>query len=396
MKTTIENKINELTQKYLSEVIEIRRHIHANPELSFNEVNTSKFIASKLAELGIEYKTGFAEHGILGIIKGEQKGKTIALRADMDALPIVEENEFSYKSKNKGVMHACGHDIHTACLLGAAKILNELKAHIKGTVLLVFQPGEELIPGGAKVMMEDGLFDDYQPDMIFGQHVYPQLEAGQIGMKSGNYMASADEIYITLKGKGGHAALPHNTIDTVLMASQTVVSLQQIVSRFIPTQIPSVLSFGNIVCNSVMNVIPETVELQGTFRIMNEEWRYKAHKKIKDLTESIAQGMGGGCDVDIKIGFPCLFNNEKLTEASKESARDFIGEENVRDLDIRMTAEDFAWFAQKYPACFYRLGVGYSDGQVCGGLHTAKFNPNEKAIETGMSMMAYLALMSCE
>jgi len=386
------NKIKELTKEYLNEIISIRRHIHQNPELSFEEKETSAFIISKLDKFGIEYKKGFAKHGILGIIKGEKgKGKTVALRADMDALPVTENNNLPFKSKNKGKMHACGHDIHTACLLGAAKILNNIRKDLQGTVLLIFQPGEERIPGGADIMMKDGLFDEYTPDLIIGQHVYPELPAGTVGMKKGIYMASSDEIYITFKGKGGHAALPYNTIDTVLMASQAIVSLQQVVSRIIPTQIPSVLSFGNIICNSVMNVIPEKVKIEGTFRIMDEDWRYKAHDKIKIIARSVAQGMGGSADVDIKIGFPSVYNNPDITEITQNAAKEFIGEKNVHNLDIRMTAEDFGWFAQKYPACFYRLGTGHTNRTISGGLHSPDFIADEKSIETGMSLMAYIA-----
>ncbi len=389
----LKEKILGLANDIENEVINIRRYLHAHPELSFEEAETSKFIASKLKEYGIEYRSGIAKYGILGIIKGEKPGgKTIALRADMDALPVYEENSLSFKSMNNGVMHACGHDIHSASLLGTAKILKALKSQFAGTILLIFQLGEERIPGGAKLMMEDGLFSDYTPDLIIGQHVYPELPAGEIGMRPGFYMASSDEIFIIVKGKGGHAALPHNTVDTVLMASQIVVSLQQVVSRFIPTQIPSVLSFGNIVCNSVMNVIPEKVELQGTFRIMDEEWRYKAHEKIRTLANSIAEGMGGTCEIDIKIGFPSLNNNPELTQASRIASKNLLGEMKVHDLDIRMTAEDFAWYAQKFPACFYRLGVGYSDGTVSGGLHSPSFLANEDALKTGVQVMSYLAL----
>ncbi len=389
----MKDKIKQLAKQYLDEIILIRRHIHANPELSFEEKETSKFIMAKLDEIGIEYKKGYAEHGILGIIKGKKgTGKTIALRADMDALPINENNNLPYKSLNIGKMHACGHDIHTACLLGAAKILHKLKSEISGIILLIFQPGEEKIPGGASLMMADGLFDDYTPDLIIGQHVYPELPAGEVGFKPGKYMASSDEIYITLKGKGGHAALPYNTVDTVLMASQTVVSLQQIVSRVIPTQIPAVLSFGNIVCNSIMNVIPDTVKLEGTFRIMDEQWRYKAHDKIKKIALSVAKGMGGSCDVDIQIGFPSVYNNPALTEKAQAAADVFIGEKQVHNLESRMTAEDFGWYAKKYPACFYRLGVGHSDNTFSSGLHSPKFLANEDAIETGMSLMAFIAI----
>lgn len=389
----IKAKIQELANDIESEVLDIRRHLHANPELSFEEVETSKYICSKLDEYGIEYRSGIAKYGILGRIEGDKPGgKTIALRADMDALPVVEENSLSFKSCNNGVMHACGHDIHSASLLGTAKILNQLKSEFAGTVLFIFQLGEERIPGGAHLMMEDGLFRDYTPDLIIGQHVYPELPAGEVGMRPGAYMASADEIFITVKSTGGHAALPHNTVDTVLMASQIVVSLQQIVSRVIPSQIPSVLSFGNVVCNSVMNVIPETVELQGTFRIMNEEWRYKAHDKIRAIVNGIVDGMGGTCDIDIKIGFPSVYNNPELTNSSLAAARNYLGDDKVTELDIRMTAEDFAFYAQKYPACFYRLGVGHTDGTKSGGLHSPSFLANEDSLKTGIQVMSYLAL----
>lgn len=392
-----EKQILALAQKYNNQIIEYRRHIHANPELSFEEEKTAAFVSEKLTQMGIEHKTGIAKHGILAVIKGGKGlGKTIALRADMDALPVTEDNNLPYKSKNNGVMHACGHDIHTACLLGAAKIINSLKDEIKGTVLFVFQPGEEKIPGGAKLMMDDGLFSNYTPDYIIGQHVYPELPAGQIGLRPGMYMASADEIYITFKGKGGHAALPHLTVDTVLMVSQAVVALQQVVSRNIPANIPAVLSFGNIVCNSAMNIIPETIILQGTLRTMDEEWRYKAHKQITTIATNIAQSMGGSCNVDIQIGFPSLINNPELTQICKNAATNLLGQKNVIDLDIRMTAEDFAFYAQKYPALFYRLGVGHTNGTDASGLHSAKFLPNEDAIKTGIATMCSMALKALQ
>ncbi|MCK9205579.1 MAG: M20 family metallopeptidase [Salinivirgaceae bacterium] len=342
--------------------------------------------------MGISHKTGIGGFGILGVIQGEKgAGKTVALRADMDALPITEENDLPYKSVNVGAMHACGHDIHTACLLGAAKILNELKSHWSGKIVLVFQPGEEKIPGGAKLMLEDGVFSEHTPDLIIGQHVYPELPAGHVGFRPGQYMASSDEIYITLKGKGGHAALPHKTIDTVLMAAQTVVSLQQVVSRIIPTQVPAVLSFGNIVCNSAMNIIPETIRLEGTFRTMDEQWRYVAHEKIRKIANSVAEGMEGHAEVDIQIGFPSVYNNPGVTEKAIKAATELLGKTQVHALDIRMTAEDFGWFAQKYPACFYRLGVTDTTGPATG-LHSPKFIANEKAIQTGMQVMAHLAV----
>lgn len=394
----LKKEIIQIAEKITPQITTIRRHIHTYPELSFDEKNTSAYISQKLTEWGIAHKKGFAKYGILGIIKGEKKqGKTLALRADIDALPIQEKNKIAFKSKVKNVMHACGHDMHTASLLGVAKILQTLKSKFGGTVLLVFQPAEEKLPGGAKLMLEDGVFDEYTPDFIIAQHVYPDIQTGQIGMYAGSYMASADEIYITVRGKGGHAALPHKTPDTVLAACQTIVALQQVVSRFIPSQIPAVLSFGNIVCQSMMNIIPKEVELQGTFRIMNEEWRFKAHEKIKMIAKNTCKSVGLNCKVNIKVGYPCLYNNPEFTKKLMGKAAELLGKEQVKLLEKRMTAEDFAWFAQKIPACFYRLGVGYADkGKNVGSLHSSTFLPNEEALKIGMQTMSYFALNSLD
>ncbi len=389
----MQDKIRTIAKEINSEIIDIRRHIHKNPELSFNEKNTSAYISKKLSEWGIEHQTGIADNGILGIIKGEKQGsKTIALRADMDALPICEKNDVPFKSVNNNVMHACGHDIHTACLLGATKILQTLKSEFGGTVLLVFQPAEEVLPGGAKLMLDAGVFSKYKPDFMIAQHVCPDITAGSIGMFPSKYMASADEIYITVKSSGGHAALPHLTPDTVLATSHTIVALQQIVSRFIPTKIPSILSFGNIVCNSTNNVIPKQVQIQGTFRTMDEEWRYKAHKKITEIAKHTCQAIGADCDVEIKIGYPCVENNIELTNKLFSASQEFFGKEHTKMLEVRMTAEDFAWFAQQIPSCFYRLGVGYSNNtKKAGKLHSDTFYPNEEAIKTGMEGLSYFA-----
>lgn len=394
----LKKEIIKIAEQITTEIIHIRRHIHTYPELSFYEKNTSTYISQKLTEWGITHQKGFATNGILGIIKGEKKqGKTIALRADMDALPIQEKNKIPFKSKVQNVMHACGHDIHTASLLGVAKILQTLKSKFGGTILLVFQPAEEKLPGGAKLMLEDGIFDLYKPDFIIGQHVCPDIQTGKIGMYSGSYMASADEVYISIKGKGGHAALPHKTPDTVLAACQTVVALQQVVSRFIPPQIPAVLSFGNIVCQSMMNIIPKEVELQGTLRTMDEEWRYKAHEQIKNIAKNTCKSIGVNCKVNIKIGYPCLYNNPKLTQILMDKAIELHGKEQLQMLEKRMTAEDFAWFAQKIPACFYRLGVGYADKtKNAGSLHSCTFLPNEESLKIGMQTMSYFALNSLE
>ncbi|MCG8697966.1 MAG: M20 family metallopeptidase [Bacteroidales bacterium] len=388
----IKNKITQLAEKYYNDTLQIREHLHKHPELSYNEFETSKFIKSQLDKLGITYKDGYVKTGIVGKLEGKNPGKkVIALRADMDALPIIEQNTIHYKSINEGVMHACGHDVHTASLLGTAHILHDLKDEFEGTVLLVFQPAEEVIPGGAKLMLEEGALSDPKPDMIIGQHVMPGLEVGKVGFRPGMYMASADEIYLTVKGKGGHAAMPHQITDTVLMASQIIVSLQQIVSRNAPSYIPSVLSFGKVEAKGATNIIPQEVNIAGTFRTMNEEWRSQAHSRIKEIAISVAESMGGTCDVDIKVGYPYLINNEEITTKAKTYASAILGNDNVEHLDLRMTAEDFAYFSQQLPSTFYRLGVTSSNGENNHPLHSSMFNIDNQALKTGIKTMSWLA-----
>ncbi len=382
--------IQSLAGEYLQEIIDIRRHLHKYPELSFNENKTSQFIQDKLNEYGIPFQSGFVKTGILGRIDGEKfVGKVVALRADMDALPIQEENDLPYKSIYREVMHACGHDAHTAVLLGVAKILNSVKEEWGGTVLLLFQPGEEVSPGGAKLMMEEGIFDDIAPDIIIGQHVLPEMDTGHVGFKEGMYMASGDEVHITVKGKGGHAAMPHMLNDTVLIASQIVVNLQQIASRFVPAGIPVVLSFGKMIANGATNIIPEKVEIAGTLRIMDEEWRSKVKQKIEDIVISTAGSMGAEADVDIKDGYPVVFNDISVTRKAVSVAKDFLGEDCVEEMDIRMTAEDFGFFSQLYPSLFYRFGV-QKKGEETGRLHTSIFNLNEESLRTASETMAWL------
>ena len=385
--------IKEKSALYKKEVIEIRRHLHQHPEISFKEYNTSKYVGEKLKEFGIEYEAGIVETGIVGLIKGvNSESKVVALRADLDALPIVEENMVSYKSINEGVMHACGHDVHTSSLLGAAKILNELKDKFEGTVKLIFQPGEEKLPGGASLMIKAGVLESPRPNVIIGQHVYPQLEAGKVGFKSGMYMASTDEIYLTVKGKGGHAALPHLNIDPVLITAHILTALQQVVSRMSHPTAPTVLSFGKLIANGATNIIPDKVELEGTFRAMNEEWRAEAHLKMKMMAESIAKSMGGECIFRIEKGYPFLINDEETTAQAKNAAIEFLGKENVIDLELRMTAEDFAYFSQQKPSCFYRLGIKNESKNITSGLHTSTFDIDEDALETSIGLMAWITI----
>ncbi|OIP03260.1 MAG: N-acyl-L-amino acid amidohydrolase [Bacteroidetes bacterium CG2_30_32_10] len=387
----IKDKIKKTAAKFLPEIIAIRRHIHANPELAFEEFKTSQFIISNLEAMGISHQNNIAKTGIVALIEGKNPlSKVTMLRADMDALTINEENEVDYKSLNKGVMHACGHDVHIASLLGAAKILMELRNEFSGTVKLIFQPSEEKFPGGALQMIKEGVLDNPKANNIIGQHVLPTLEVGKIGLKTGKYMASTDEVYITIYGKGGHGATPELNIDPVIIASHIVVALQQLVSRNAMPSVPSVLSFGRFIANGRTNIIPDEVKIEGTFRTFDEVWRSDAHKKITKMASLIAESMGAACDVRIDKGYPFLVNDIALTLKVKEYAIDFLGEENVEDLDLRMTAEDFAYYSQQIPACFYRLGIRNEKKGITSNLHTSTFDIDENALEIGMGLMAWI------
>jgi hippurate hydrolase len=392
----VKEKIKELASKYSNEFIAIRRHLHATPELSFEEFETSAFIREKLKEWKINYRV-LAKTGVVGIIKGGKKGgKVIALRADMDALPIRELNKVSYRSKNDGIMHACGHDVHTTCLLGAVKILNELKENWAGTIKFIFQPGEEKNPGGASLLIKEGVLKNPDPVSIFALHVHPSLPVGKVSFRSGMVMASADEIYITIRGKGGHAASPHLTADTILVASHLVVNLQQVVSRMNDPFNPSVISITSIQGGNTTNVIPSEVKLKGTFRALNEEWRFKAHDIIRKICTHTAQAGGAEIEVVIDTGYPLVVNNDELTMMAKRKAAEYVGQENVRETEMRMGAEDFAFYSHKIPACFFRLGTGNKKKNIISGVHTPTFNIDEKAIETGMGIMAWLAVSASE
>ncbi|MBK7376420.1 MAG: amidohydrolase [Chitinophagaceae bacterium] len=386
----IKKSIQDLAKRYANEFISIRHHLHANPELSYKEFETSAFVQQKLSEWGIPFEVK-ATTGVVGLVKGKNPGKrVVALRADMDALPISEENDVDYRSKNAGVMHACGHDVHTTCLLGAAKILHELKDAWEGTVKLIFQPGEEKNPGGASLLIGEGVLEDPKPEKIFALHVHPGLEVGKLSFRNGMVMASADELYISIKSKGGHAAAPQFTADTILIASHLVVSLQQIVSRNNSPFNPSVLSITSFQGGHTTNVIPSEVKLMGTFRAMNEEWRFKAHELIKKQTIELVTAMGAEADIHIDIGYPFVLNDEALGNAARKKAEEYMGAANVEETELRMGAEDFAYYSHKIPSCFFRLGAGNKAKGITSGVHTPTFNIDERAIETGMGMMAWL------
>ncbi len=389
------NKIKQLAEAAFNSVLADRRHLHKNPELSFKEFQTQQFVWERLDEMGITNKVKIAETGIVAMIEGKNpSAKIIALRADMDALPIQETNKTDYVSQNAGVMHACGHDVHTSSLLGVASVLQQFKNEFSGTVKLLFQPGEEKLPGGASMMIKEGVLKNPSVSGILGQHVMPLIETGKVGFRSGVYMASTDEIYVTIKGKGGHGAIPHQNIDPVLIASHIIVALQQIVSRNANPIMPSVLSFGKVVANGATNVIPDSVYLEGTFRTLDERWRNDAHAKMMKMAEAIAEGMGGKCEFKIVRGYPALVNNPELTASARKNAVDYLGEENVLDLDIWMAAEDFAFYSQETNACFYRLGTRNEAKGITSSVHTSTFDIDENALKTGVGLMSYLAL--CE
>lgn len=386
-------RIKSLSEQYSGEVIEARRHLHENPELSYQEYNTAKFVTGKLQSFGIRVKEGVATTGLVAEIEGKNPGKkSIALRADMDALPISEASDVPYKSKVPGVMHACGHDVHTASLLGTAKILNAVKDQFEGTVRLLFQPGEEKTPGGASYMIRDGALKNPQPSGIIGQHVFPLLPVGKIGFREGMYMASCDEIYLKVIGKGGHAAAPELAVDPIVIASHIIIGLQQIISRNASPKQPTVLSFGNIIGKGATNIIPNEVNIAGTFRAMNEAWRASALEKIRKMAEAIAEGMGGKCEVEISRGYPYLENNPQLTRRIRGAAEAYVGKDNVVDLDITLGAEDFSYYSQVIPASFYRLGTNNAAKGITAYVHTPTFDIDEDALKIGPGLMAWMAI----
>ena len=365
------------------------------PELSFKEWKTSEFIAGELAGMRIPFQSGIAGTGIIGTIEGNNpEWKVIALRAEMDALPISEANRVAYRSKNDGVMHACGHDVHVASLLGSARIMQEIRHEFDGTVLLVFQPGEELIPGGARQMLEEGALQNPPPEAIFAQHVAPELMTGQIGFRNGTYMASSDELYITIRGKGGHAAFPEETTDSVLIASKIVVALKESISKERPAGVPSLLSFGKFLAHGATNVIPGEVNIEGTFRTFNEEWRKEAHRIMRTTATKLAGEENGVCDFHVAAGYPVLVNDHTITQQARKAASRYAGKENIVDLDLRMSSEDFACFAQAFPATLYRIGVRKPGMKVAPSLHSPGFDVDESVLELAAGNMAWVAVSS--
>ena len=384
-------KIKQLAESIFDEVVSIRRHLHKNPELSFNEYKTSAYIKSVLSAWDIPFTEDIADTGIVVLLKGNNpSSSTIALRADFDALPIVEENEVDYCSVNNGVMHACGHDAHTASLLGAINILNTLKAEWEGSVKCIFQPAEEMLPGGAQQMIKEGVLENPKVEKMLGQHVFPDLEVGKVGFRPGKYMASTDELHIAIIGKGGHASLPEKYNSPLLAAAKLITALDEFSKK--EKDRPCVLAIGFIEGLGSTNVIPEQVKLKGTLRAMDEDFRIKTHEKMLAISSAVAETYSLTIDFDIRKGYPCLVNDEAVTKKSIVFAKEYMGTENVIDLPIRMTAEDFSYYSHQVPSCFYRLGTANKSKGITHGLHTSRFNIDESSLKVGMGLMAYLAI----
>jgi len=385
-------KVSAIATQIYEKTVVNRRHLHQNPELSFEEYETAAFVKSELDNLGIPY-IPMANTGVVAQITGEKPSdRVVALRADMDALPITEVSGREYGSKREGVMHACGHDVHTSSLLGTARILQSLKADFGGTIKLIFQPGEERLPGGASLMIKEGVLQNPAPQAVIGQHVMPAIPAGKVGFRAGKYMASTDELYVTVTGKGGHGAQPQQNIDPVVITAHIITALQQVISRIADPRMPSVLSFGKVIANGATNVIPNEVYLEGTFRTFDEKWRKEAHTRMKKMAMGIAESMGASCDFDIRVGYPFLVNEEKLTGEVRGYAEEFLGNENVIDLDLWLAGEDFAYYSQEADACFYRLGTGNEAKGITSAVHTPTFDVDESALALSTGLMAYIAL----
>ncbi|MEO0557549.1 MAG: M20 family metallopeptidase [Bacteroidota bacterium] len=394
------DRIRALADEAFPETVRTRRALHQRPELAFEEHETAAFIASALREVGLEPITGVAQTGVVAHIKGGRPGPTVALRADIDALPIQEANDVEYRSQNEGRMHACGHDAHTASLLTAARILHTVRDELAGTVRLLFQPSEEKAPGGAKVMIEEGVLGEMNghasPTRIFGQHVFPQLPVGTLGVRPGPFMASADELFIDIHGRGGHAAAPHELIDPVLVQAHVLTALQAVISRNCPPGIPSLLSFGRVEADGATNIIPHDVRLVGTFRSMDEEWRFKAHDLIRRTVTHTAEAFGATAETEILVGYPSLVNDDDATALVRELAVEYVGAKRVIDLPMWYASEDFAFYTRELPGAFYILGVGNEAEGITHSLHTPHFQIDEEALRLGPGFMAALAVRQLE
>ena len=393
--TGLAGKIQELAAEIFPEVVALRRDIHLHPELSYEEVRTTALITDYLLGLGITPEPPLLETGVIALIRGEHKssrGKVVALRADIDALPLNEENLHGFCSLESGKMHACGHDMHTAMLLGAAKILSQMKDELAGDVLLIFQPAEEKAPGGAKPFLDAGLFRTFNPSVIIGQHCFPNVETGKVALCKGSFMAATDELYFTVTGQGGHASAPQKAADPVLAAAHIITAVQHLVSRVVPPHEPAVVSIASIHGGNAPNVIPRQVTMSGTMRTMNEDVRSVVQEKLRQTVEHVARGLGVEAEVEIRKGYPVLFNDLAVTDHAEVICSEYLGKENVLESEPLMTAEDFAYYLQECPGTFWQIGTGTLPHEKNNTLHSPTFNPSEHALEIGSGLFAYTAL----
>jgi amidohydrolase len=391
LKEVITTKVSAIYEKIKG----YREHLHQNPELSYKEFNTMEYVAAKLKEIGIPYEKGVAGTGIIGIVRSSKHSKNqacIGLRADLDALPIQEQNTASYKSKVEGVMHACGHDVHTSILLGAAEILFELREDLEHPIKLIFQPGEEKNPGGASLLIEAGVLENPKVKEMYALHVFPELEVGKLAIRPGLNMASCDELHLEIIGVGGHGAMPEKCINPILIGSKFIIEAQNIIHKSCPKEVPCVISFGHFDALGATNVIPERAEIKGTFRTMNEEWREKAAILLMDLANNLENKYKGNVNLIVSKGYPFLKNDEELTEKLKTKFESFFGPEKIEGLALRMTSEDFSFYSQTIPVCFFRLGVGNKEKGIVYSVHHPKFDIDSACLKTGMLAMIQAAL----
>ena len=385
------DKIRSEVDEIMPGMVADRRHLHENPELGFQEFKTAEFVKQRLEQLGVEdIRTGIAVTGVTGLITGTGEGpqRNVLVRADMDALPIHEENDVDYKSKNEGVMHACGHDAHTSILLGLARLLSDRKDQFSGTVKLCFQPAEELPPGGAQAMIKEGVMNEPPIEAVFGLHMANQVPVGKIQVGAGPVMAAADGYTITIHGKGGHGAYPHGCIDPVVIGAQIVVALQTTVSRNTDPMDAAVVSNCVFQSGDAFNVIPDTAVLKGTVRTFKDETRDLMEKRITELATTIAEGMGGKATVDYARGYPATVNDEAMTELAREAAIAAVGEENVIAKDPAMGAEDMSYFQLEAPGSYFFVGSKNEEKGLVWGHHHPKFDIDEESMANGLTAMA--------
>lgn len=383
----------QLSEKYFDKMVAIRRHLHQYPELSGEEQQTAQYITQVLDQIGIAYQKNIAGYGIVALLKGNLHGEScVALRADMDALPIKENNSNSYCSLNEGIMHACGHDFHTASLLGALMILNDLKDSFGGTIKAIFQPSEERYEGGAPFMIKEGVLHNPKVDYIFGLHADTALTSDQVGFRAGKYMASTDELHFTVVGKGGHAAMPLDVINPIPIAARLLLKWEEEIDKIKPNDTPFVMNFGRLIADGANNIIPNKAHLSGTLRVFDEEKRELILKRIEEIAIQVCQDNEAQCLVDIRRGYPMVVNDSEVTQKAIEIAENYLGKEHIVSLAIRTTAEDFSYFLQQVPGTFFRVGVSNPGKGIIHPLHSAQFDIDETALHTASEMFAKLAI----